>query len=386
VNLAYFEQQERNKLVYFFFQLIILLSPVQLAYHFWPNWAFVFGIRVDYFAPTIFLTDILIILTLFFWQKKLSLILALLMAISFLGLGSTVSFFKWLKLLELTIFGYFVYRKWGTLKSKIEQPLLLAVFYTGLLAVTQFLIQRNLGGVFWLIGERQISLTGLGMPLFNLGGKSYLRPFASFAHPNQMAGFLLVSLILVFKKPFTPWKLICLFLGFLGLTLSFSQNAWGAGLIILLLALVLKQKNTSQFKNIFISLLFIGSLLQFVFASPLLDIKRLSLITAAGEMFAKNPIWGVGLGNFISYLPMAGQWWLQPVHNIYLLVLVETGLLGFLFCFWFLIKKIHFQEKRIFLSLLAILLTGFFDHYWLTLQQTQILFTIVLGANARRNS
>ena len=48
----------------FFFVLLIFLIPSQLAYHFWPNWAFVGGVRVDYFAPTIYLTDILIVVIL----------------------------------------------------------------------------------------------------------------------------------------------------------------------------------------------------------------------------------------------------------------------------------------------------------------------------------
>jgi len=31
------------------------------------------------------------------------------------------------------------------------------------------------------------------------------------------------------------------------------------------------------------------------------------------------------------------------------------------------------------IALSAILLIGFFDHYWFTLQQSQLLFSIVLG-------
>jgi hypothetical protein len=31
------------------------------------------------------------------------------------------------------------------------------------------------------------------------------------------------------------------------------------------------------------------------------------------------------------------------------------------------------------LALSAILLTGMFDHYWLTLQQGQLLFAVILG-------
>ena len=49
------------------FLLLLILLPTQLGYHFWPNWSFVFGIRSDYLAPTIYFTDILFFFVLIFW-------------------------------------------------------------------------------------------------------------------------------------------------------------------------------------------------------------------------------------------------------------------------------------------------------------------------------
>ena len=42
--------------------LFVFLIPTQLALHFWLPGSFVFGIRVDYLAPSIYLTDILFVL------------------------------------------------------------------------------------------------------------------------------------------------------------------------------------------------------------------------------------------------------------------------------------------------------------------------------------
>lgn len=42
-----------------FYALIILL-PVQLGRHFWPEWSYVLGLKIDYLSPIIYLTDILI--------------------------------------------------------------------------------------------------------------------------------------------------------------------------------------------------------------------------------------------------------------------------------------------------------------------------------------
>jgi hypothetical protein len=44
------------------FLTLLLLLPTQLGLHFWPQWASVFGMRVDYLSPTIYLTDIIIFL------------------------------------------------------------------------------------------------------------------------------------------------------------------------------------------------------------------------------------------------------------------------------------------------------------------------------------
>ncbi|MEK7497805.1 MAG: hypothetical protein AAB656_02715, partial [Patescibacteria group bacterium] len=45
----------------FLFGLLVILLPTQIALHIWPDWALVQGIRVDYLAPAIYLTDIIIV-------------------------------------------------------------------------------------------------------------------------------------------------------------------------------------------------------------------------------------------------------------------------------------------------------------------------------------
>jgi len=114
--------------------------------------------------------------------------------------------------------------------------------------------------------------------------------------------------------------------------------------------------------------------------------QRLESGKIAFQLIKQNPFLGVGINNFIVYLPKFQQGrtlWLQPAHNIYLLVAAETGVVGLLIFFWFLFltfKKLLYSYNPIFLyAYISILLLGFFDHYWLTLQQTQFLFTMVLG-------
>src|SRR3989339_202451 len=104
-----------------FFYATILLLPTQLGKHFFPDWALVLGRRLDYLSPTLFLTDITIVFTIFFWllQKihnpkfrvqnikinpktlfvSLSLCLFVVLNILF-AVSPLIAFYKWLKVLE----------------------------------------------------------------------------------------------------------------------------------------------------------------------------------------------------------------------------------------------------------------------------------------------
>jgi len=72
---------------------------------------------------------------------------------------------------------------------------------------------------------------------------------------------------------------------------------------------------------------------------------------------------------------------LLAVNDIYLLILSEVGLFGiivFLGLLYFSFKSVS-KNSPFFLSLVLILILGIFDHYFLTLQQGQLLLTVILG-------
>jgi O-antigen ligase len=87
-------------------------------------------------------------------------------------------------------------------------------------------------------------------------------------------------------------------------------------------------------------------------------------------------------------------WQKQPIHNYFLLSAAELGIPGALILIWFflyhlkvLIYKLKasqdFQPTTYYLLLATILCSFFilmlFDHYFYTLQQTQLLLWIILG-------
>jgi hypothetical protein len=115
--------------------------------------------------------------------------------------------------------------------------------------------------------------------------------------------------------------------------------------------------------------------------------ERVVLARAAVQLTLSYPIYGVGLGQFIPSLPTVfhavTNSILQPVHSIFLLVLSEVGLFGFIGMVAVLYSGISFQVKRknylLVLPTLICLLLGIGDHYLLTQQQGRLLLGLSVG-------
>ncbi|HTK03721.1 MAG TPA: hypothetical protein VL401_03080 [Alphaproteobacteria bacterium] len=337
--------------------LIIFLIPTQLAFHFWPNWAFIFGIRIDYLAPTIYLTDILIFV---FLVLNLKIILKFKKYIFFLSLFAFVniyfsispfaSFFKWLHIFEYIFFAICLYHK------KINFNILYysAVFFS-LIGIFQFLLGHTLNGIFYFLGERTFDINIPGIALVEIWGRDFLRAYSTFPHPNALAGFLGICLILLFKDFKNKLGFWIIALGFI---LTFSLSAF----LALAIALVFRKHSS----KIFWIILVVSLLLPFV-ASKLLGFnfpenirERLELVT-----FLRH---STGLNTFVLY-----SRFLQPVHNIFLLVFSELGIVGLgLFAFYF--HRFFNKFPAIFIF---ILVTGFTDHYWLTSHQNLLLLSLI---------
>jgi O-antigen ligase len=99
----------------------------------------------------------------------------------------------------------------------------------------------------------------------------------------------------------------------------------------------------------------------------------------------------VGINNFFFHeLPFQktiSPIFLQPVHSIYLLIASETGIAGLFLFVWFLVKTFLKDKKKrtsnfkriVFLLLISSLFIGLFDHFFLTLQQGQLMLSFLLG-------
>lgn len=370
----------------FIFFFLVFSIPFQLGYHFWLPETYVKSFRIDYLAPTLYLTDIFIILYLIFNLKTVFVSLRKYKRLFFLSLVfiffnllpshfNLVSIFAWFR-----FFGYFllylVLRQTTDLKQKVRFPFLVSLIIVITLAFLQFIWQSSLGGLFYFLGERPLSVA---LPNVAKIGSHLLRPYSTFSHPNSLAGYLLVCLVIlrIFKSP-----KVFKYLTTLAIILTFSKTAIFTLLIIQFVQVSLAQT------------IILSTILSLI---PILKLStsfssRFYLFFPSFQIIANNLFAGVGLRQFIpslaNYLPgnQISYFTLQPVHNLFLLIIAELGLLP-VFAMGLLIVKESFKLSAVSCQLITILLlTGALDHYWWTLPQNQLIIILAYALLSTHHS
>lgn len=398
------KQQKKTSLAFsnlnkVFVFLFIFLLPTQFGKHFFLPFSYLSGVRVDYLAPTLYLTDIFVLVLLllnyktvleFFKNKTLWAFLFLLMFPVGFALIPQIAIYRYMKIVELLIV-FAIFSK-GKLNIKsIFYGIFSATFLQALLVVLQLINKHSLQGLFYFFGERYLNLSAPGIAKASLQGVELLRPYGTFSHPNSLAGFFLLIYALFTGSKIKVNPLIKNSLLFLSLFIIFFSFSKVAILVFLIINLFYLSKEfiKSSCRFCLISRLIVFLLMFFVFFSaqtdPLSLVKRTGLLQNSIEIISKYFISGVGLGNYLvaqnSLIHVRFAFPAQPVHNIFLLFLSEVGIfLGSSIIILLLVKfKKHLTNLLLSSCFLVILLTGLFDHYWLTLQQNWLLLAVVFG-------
>jgi len=386
-------------------------------------------------------TDILIFLILFLWlarkikEKKwrtinfeavwieVGIFLFLLVSGVSLLLSDNfwLSFYSWAKLLEFGLL--FLYVKYNffkqfNLKAFLGIFIASAIFQSAI-AIWQFFAQKSLG--LKIFAESPIAPDILGVAKIIVGGKKIVRAYGLVPHPNILAAILMLAifgLVYLFIKHYSKLNLrlkivfgAVLVLLSLALFLSFSRAVTVIGLAALFCWLVWIFYKNKEYKKpvlfVVILLFAIGFLLLAIYwpyVSARYDVVALGKSQAvslrvfynqvAWQLIKGSPFLGIGQGNFVwtfSSLALFENWIYQPVHNIYLLIAAETGILGLFAFLWFLFKIMRsvYLERRdtkdklafyCFLGVVFFLLViSFFDHFLWDLQQGQLMLWIMLG-------
>ena len=341
-----------------------------------------------------------------------------------------ISWFQWIKLVEFTAFYFYLSRyafaKFGLVNSFFA--ILIGGLFQAIIAIIQFLKQSSVGLQY--LGESLINSDLAGIASFYLPtGEKVIRAYGTLSHPNVLAGFLFLSLFGLYfiylysklhseHKPFADRVDKFLIFSYSVILFAFFTTFSRVIIFIWFVSFCFRSAIVRMVKNyriIFgtkegrgrIKVILIASLAVIVLFSSLYfdeisSRSRLSSDDQAVELRAfynsevlksNFNIFGAGIGNFVGWLmekePFLLQYQYQPVHNIYLLVYSETGILGlamFLLFLVFLIKdfisKTRLKKSYHFSSLVLLgsfLFIGFFDHFFLTLQQGRLVFWTGLG-------
>jgi len=386
-----------------FFILLLLSLPVQLGYHFWPEWAYVFGRRIDIISPTLYATDILVFLVctsyVFSFHSKRKpfhvsgrtlILFCSVCVFAILNIYNAkqpiLALYIWGKYTELFCLAwYIVQTKPGRLLLSI--PLSIGILYVSVIALSQSALQRTVSDFFWILGERSFSVDSPGVakiplcfPFFS-GCREWMRAYGTFPHPNVLGGFLAVSMLFLLSQRLARGIVVVCMLGIAAMVATFSRSAWTVFSIGVLLMHV---RHTIRAFWVYIALVCIG--LVVVYRPGISDAsvqQRIQLAQSAFDMWRSSPVFGVGLGNFLAALPeythLRTIEFLQPVHSIVLLLLAEGGLVGLLLCSWGIFRLLRGSKQYI--PFLMLLLIGLADHYPYTLQQGQLMI-VVFGAYA----
>ncbi|OGK42101.1 hypothetical protein A2954_02005 [Candidatus Roizmanbacteria bacterium RIFCSPLOWO2_01_FULL_37_12] len=384
-----------NKLLLFLF---LLLLPTQYGKHFFFDFSYLSGIRVDYLAPTIYLTDLLAAVILifnlksvikFFLNKKIVILLSLLLFNVLISQNIFISVYRYIKILELLGI-VAVFRNKGLSLKYLLSGLLIGGVFELFLSMVQYINKHSLQGIFYFFGERILNLSLPGIAKASLNGIEILRPYGTFSHPNSLAGFylLIYFLVLTYKKfSDSIAKNSLLFVCGLLIFISFSKIAITTFLLLNFIYLWKSPlKKTCVF--CFFSRIFILGVVALVFLQATTDQftlqKRIYLMQNALSIINQHLFFGVGMGNYLinqqQFPQRFADFLNQPVHNLYLLLISEVGITIFAAVFFLFFAEFNKTLKKFPYVFGVILLTGLFDHYWLTLQQNFLLIAVILGA------
>ncbi len=416
--------QKMSKILLF---LLLCLIPTQLGKHFWFDWSMVLGIRIDYLSPTFYLIDLvwtgLLISNFQFlisnkkqiFNKKNLIILLFIIINILVAQNRWIAIYKWIRVGQLVWFGFFVYKNKDLVKRMLIWVLPIWICIESVLAIGQIAKGGSLNGFWWWLGERSFDFNTIGIAQMSMANYGIVRAYGTFSHPNSLAGFLLVSLVLWVKYKSSPnpffdktgpyfnninwWGVV--WFGIVGIILTGSRTVWFLGVLSLFWLLwgrfkVIKNKGKML---LLVIIMLFGVYKMIDYNYPIQNflggwdenglLKRGQLNLAAIEMVKKSPLFGVGLNNFLVNLPDYQYnnqiFWFQPVHNIGLLLLSEIGVFGLIvfgsqFVFVNKIKRIiTSKEKTTWLIFGIIFVTGMVDHYWFTLPQNMWLLALILG-------
>ena len=312
------------------------------------------------------------------------------------------------------------------LERRIHPRTALTVFCLGLILPSLLGIYQAVAGASpasTLLGLSAHDALVPGTSVIETFSYRWLRAYGSFQHPNVFGGYLAVGLIACLilprfvrrRRAGVVWGITAV-LFLITLILTYSRSAWVAlALSIFIAGWIVFTHHRAALRRLVplgLILLIAGFFTATLFINPLatrfdptarLETKSIEerldgFETWKGVMYDhgwRSWIGGVGVGNYVmaqaDTYPDRDIYAYQPVHNVYLLLLGEIGVIGLILMVLWLgsIDRINYRAlPRLYATgALAmgntLLIIGFFDHYIWSLWPGLALLAFVMGMTLR---
>ncbi len=329
----------------------------------------------------------------------------------FFSIRTSVTFIWIIQIIKLLVVYFLTINRVLSEKTILHLFIASLIFQT-LIAIIQFALQSSIG--LSLLGESRLSPETLNVAKLSLGGFKILRAYGTQTHANILGGLLslgIISTIYLYiteeVRKRTAVSLLII-LG-LGLFLSFSRSAWLATAVSITLFLAFRKYKIEYARiqkiiaGILITILLstITGLLPFVWYRYLSSTsagERVNQVYSSAHMMLENPF-GVGMGNFTNAADLYSNvklmpWEFEPVHNVYLLIGTELGVLAMAIALFFTaqlflrlfssLKEVQGKYKclPVYFGIIAfshVFILMNFDHYFYTSFTARTILIVFFG-------
>jgi putative inorganic carbon (hco3(-)) transporter len=221
-----------------------------------------------------------------------------------------------------------------------------------------------------------LAVAGEGFKIAGLTGRidMYTEEFGAAARfggtvgsPNNAAMYLemllapaLAVLVTTAGRPYKALALVSLALGTAALMTTHSRGGWLAAIVSLVIVCVSLWRGGRLSPIVPMVLVVLLSTVTLAFRDTVSNRlagddqgaarSRVSLMSTAFDIIRDGPVLGVGANNYTvaleRHMSRFGNQWLYTVHNQYLLVWAETGLVGLAAFFGFLVATLRHGWRR----------------------------------------
>ncbi len=288
-----------------------------------------------------------------------------------------------------------------------------SIFLHASLGVWQFLSQKTFASKYLGIASHDPEMLGTSV-VETVTGR-WLRAYGGLDHPNILGGVLVFALLFsafllarkkIINSQIHVWGILLLFLSYFvslaALFFSFSRASWLAYVVGMICLLIVIIKNEDRwvltrflavsFFSVVLFILAVFPYRELVFtrldAATRLEkaslVERIDYLSDAEAMIKKNPLFGIGTGNYVRETVLNGRpnnYLNQPVHNAFILAFAESGVFAFLGLILFLSFLARDSRKQSFslAVVVAMVILMMFDHWLLSLPFGILFFFFILG-------